>query len=90
MQDFTGKSYTTSPQHVEATDCRLKRDAADAEKIMAKLKVCSPFSDDAYLRNIVNGIVAANDVNVDIFETVGRQTVEKTIGNPIFTHKFKR
>jgi hypothetical protein len=50
MQDFTDLTYT-SPQN-----------ASDLEKIQIKLAVCSPFTSDPTLRNIVNGIVADQDV----------------------------
>ena len=51
MQDFTDLTYTTSPQN-----------ASDLEKIHIKLAVCSPFTSDPTLRNIVNRIVPGPDV----------------------------
>jgi hypothetical protein len=50
MQDFIDLTHTTSPQN------------ASLEKIQIKLAVCSPFTSDPTLRNIVNGIVAGPDV----------------------------
>nr|XP_006818341.1 PREDICTED: peptidyl-glycine alpha-amidating monooxygenase B-like [Saccoglossus kowalevskii] len=58
MQEFTNLSYTTSEQHKDLTEARMKRDTADLEKISSKLAVCSPFSPDSSLRNIVTGVVA--------------------------------
>jgi len=37
MQDFTGLTYATSPQHKESSEARIKRDAFDMEKIRQKL-----------------------------------------------------
>ena len=48
MQDFTDLTYTTSPQHKDSTEARIKRDASDLEKIQTKLAACSPFTSDAY------------------------------------------
>ncbi|KAH3788818.1 hypothetical protein DPMN_166980 [Dreissena polymorpha] len=64
MQDFTDLVYTTSPQHQESTEARIKRDASDLEKMHTKITTCSPYTADPTLRNIVNGIVAGSDVNV--------------------------
>ena len=65
------KTYTTSPQHKDSTEARIKRDASDLEKIRIKLAACSPFTSDPTLRNIVNGIVAGPDVNVQDFDRIG-------------------
>ena len=46
MQDFTDLTYTTSPQHKDSTEARIKRDASDLEKIRIKLAACSPFTSD--------------------------------------------
>jgi hypothetical protein len=51
MQDFTDLTYTTSPQN-----------ASDLDNIQKKLAVCSPFTSDPTLRNIVNRIVPGPDV----------------------------
>ena len=90
MQDFTNLTYTTSPQHKDSTEGRIKRDASDLEKIRIKLAVCSPFTSDPTLRNFVNGIVAGPDVNVHDFESVGNTIIEDIIRKSAFTYKFKR
>ena len=72
MQDFTNLTYTTSPQYNDSTEARIKRDAADLEKIRIKIAACSPFTSDPTLRNFVNGIVAEPDVNVHDFDSESR------------------
>ena len=79
MQDFTNLTYTTSPQHKDSTEARIKRDASDLEKIRIKLAAWSPFTSDPTLRNIANGIVAGPDVNVHDFESVGNKISEDII-----------
>ena len=37
MQEFTNLSYTTSEQHKDSTEEKMKRDAADLEEISSKL-----------------------------------------------------
>lgn len=90
LQDFNNHSFTTNEQHKEGTEARMKRDQSDLEKLKEKLNSCSPFSADPTLRNIVTGIVAEDGVNVDDFQTVGRQIIEKMIGQPVFTYTCKR
>ena len=90
MQNFTGRSYATSEQHKESTEARKTRDANDLEKIEAKIRQCLPFSNDKSLRNIVNGLVAADNVNVDTYRDVGDRIIRNMIGKSVFDHKFKR
>ena len=90
MHDFTNLTYTTSPQHKDSTEARIKRDASDLEKIRIKLAACSPFTSDAIVRNFVNGIVAGPHVKVHDFESVGNKIIEDIIRKSAFTYKFKR
>ena len=90
IQDFTDLTYTTSPQHKDSTEARIKKDASDLEKIRIKLAACSPFTSDPTLRNVVNGIVAGPDVNVHAYESVGNKIIEDIVGKSAFTYKFKR
>ena len=90
MQELNSLSYTTSEQHKDLTKPRMKRDTLDLEKISTKLTSSSPFSEDPSLRNIVNGVVANDNVNVHEFESIGRNIIESVIGQPAFTFSFKR
>ncbi len=90
MQEFTNLSYTTSEQHKDLTEARMKRDAADVEKISSKLVGWSPFLPDPSLRNIVTGVVPEEGVNVHEYESVGHKIMHKMIGQPAFTFSFSR
>ena len=72
MQEFTNLSYSTSEQHKELTKTKMRWDLVDLKKISSKLVGCSPFSPDPSLRNIVNGVVGGEFVNVYEYEEVGR------------------
>lgn len=67
----------------------MNRDHSDLENIKEKLSICTPFSPDPSLRNIVAGVVAKEEVNVHEFETVGSEIIEKMIGKPVFGISFK-
>lgn len=51
MQEFTNLSCITSKQHKDLTEARMKRDAADLEKVRSKLITHSLFFPDYSLRN---------------------------------------
>ena len=90
MQNFNNKIYTTSEQHKGATASRIQRDTADLEKNYTKLEQYSPFSEDASLRNIITGINAADDVNVQDLFIVGREVVKQMEGQPVFEYSYRR
>ncbi|KAG1659992.1 Ester hydrolase C11orf54 [Nymphon striatum] len=90
MQEFNDLAYTTSEQHKDLTGARIERDVSDLLKISAKMTSCSPFSSNPALRNIVNGIVARDDVEVREYDSVGKDIIVKMIGQPVFSFSFKR
>ena len=90
MEELSNVLYVTSEQHKTATPSRLKRDREDFQKIQEKLKEFSPFSDDNTLRNIINGVVAAKNVNVDDCFKIGSALIKKMEHQSIFKFSFKR
>jgi len=87
MQEFTDLSYATPEQHKDMTLARMKMDHDDLEKISTK---CSPFSPDPSPRNVVNGDVAVQDMNVHEYDSVADEIIEKMIRQPVFTFSFSR
>lgn len=90
MQEFANLSYSTSEQHKELTDARMKRDSNDLQKISDKLVGFSPFAPDPSLRNIVTGVVAQDGINVHEYKGVGSTIMQKMVGQPVFTYSFSR
>jgi hypothetical protein len=90
MQEFSHLVYTTSEQHKESTYARMNRDKADREMLIEKLADFSPFTGDATLRNIITGINANDDVNVDDLFAVGNSTVKTIEEQSIFSYSHKR
>jgi hypothetical protein len=90
MQEFSQMVYTTSEQHKESTYARMNRDKADREMLIEKLADFSPFTGDATLCNIITGINANDDVNVDDLFAVGNSTVKTMEGQSIFSYLRKR
>ena len=72
MQNCNKTLYVTSEQHKEATPSKMERDIKDFETLTAKLKQHSPFSDEKALRNIITGLNADTNINVQELFNVGR------------------
>ena len=90
MQNFNKTLYVTSEQHKEATRSSMERDIKDFETLTAKLKQHSPFSDEKALRNIITGLNAETNINVQDLFNVGRNTVKNTEGQSVFNYSYKR
>ena len=91
MQDFTDVAYSTSEQHVEASDTRQKRDCKDTEQLVSFLRRRNPFSkDDTSLRTIVSGVVAHESVNVENAGDIGQMILKSMQGKSINECSFKR
>ena len=90
MQDFSQALYSTSEQHKEASFARMNREKVDLEKLAAKLEHFSPFSDETTLRNIITGVNANEDVNVQDLFTIGCEVVKQMEGKSIFSYSHKR
>jgi len=90
MEDFDKCAFTTSEQHKELTPARKDRDQIDIRKVREKLEKHNPFSTDPSLRNIVTGVEASEEVNVDNYVEVGRKIIEKMEGQLVFSCSWKR
>lgn len=90
MQNFTNIKYSTSDQHQEMGIARQTRDHNDCQIVIEYLKTKSPFEGDTQLRNIANGIVAGDKVNVDRTRDVGLKILESMTGKTLKDHSFKK
>ena len=90
MQDFTDTVFTRSEQHKEAMPSRMERDRTDMAKLATKIEKHSPFSEGKALRNIITGINADTDVNVQDLFSAGKETVTHMEGQAIFSYTYKR
>ena len=90
MQDFTDTVFTRSEQHKVAMLSRMERDRTDVAKLATKLEKLSPFSEEKALWNIITGINANTDVNVQDLFSAGKETVTHMEGQAIFSYTYKR
>ena len=90
MQEFCETVCMTSDQHKDASVPRMARDKDDLAKLAAKLDQHSPFSDEVALRNIITGIDADTNVNVQNLFIVGKDAVMNMEGQAVFSYSHKR
>ena len=90
MQQLTNVLYETSEQHKDLSLSRKERDAVDINKLLTYMKGKSPFKEASSLYNVVTGVQASQDVNVDRAEEIGNKIVKEMVGEPVLSHTFKK
>lgn len=89
MQDFAGSTYTSSEQHKDMTDTRLKRDEKDTRLIACFLEERDPFRECSRLKNIATGVVADSSANAHKACDVGTVILDKMVGHKVSEFSFK-
>ena len=77
MEENIGVLFTTSEQDRTATQSWINRDRSDTIKIHQRLVDASPFKVDMSLHDIINGVTAAESVNVDRFHVIGQEWLRR-------------
>lgn len=90
MQELTPRSYATSIQHKELSASQVRRDETDLGKVAEQLDSFKPFSGDESLHNIITGINANEDVNVQDLFKIGKDIVQKMDGQSVLSYSHKR
>ena len=90
MQELCETVYTTSYQHNDESAPRMARDKDDLAKLAAKIDQQSPFSDVVALPNIITGIYADTNVNVQNLFIAGKDAVTSMEGQDVFSYSHKR
>lgn len=90
MQGFTSQTFSTSFQHKKETTSKINRDKEDFRKMREKLQIFPPFSNEAFLRNIINSVNATSDVNAHNLLTKDRDIVDKIVWKQVFDFSFTR
>jgi 5'-3' exonuclease len=90
MQQLTSITYQTSEQHKDISQARQTRDSRDCSTLLSFIDWRSPFEADSSLRNIVSGISAGSEVNVDDAKRIGYDILNKMVGQHVVKYSFKR
>ena len=88
LQQLTSTKPKSSTDHAWSAPARMKRDAADVEKLNTFFNTYDPFSDDKSLRCITTGIIAHPSVNVDRAEEIGQSILDGMTNKEVDTYTF--
>ena len=80
MQQLASITYETSEQHKDILQARQTRDSSDCRKLLFFIDWRSLFEADSSLRNIVSGISAGSEVNVDDAKRIGYDILNEMVG----------
>ena len=89
MRELTGVQYNLGEQNKDITSARQARDMKDTA-VLATLARGNPFSPDPALRNIMSGVNADNDVNVDCSKATGETISSSMNKKSEAEYTFKR
>lgn len=90
MQQFTGTEYISSEQHKELSTSRLSRDEKDLQTLSSHFENHNPFTGDLSLRNLTNGSIAEDTVNVDNAHQIGMDILKTMQGKTVKEYSFKK
>ena len=80
MVQLTGTQAVTRDEHVELTNCRVRKDNEDLEKMIEFLKIRNPFTvESPDLLSLSQGLVSkvGDEVSCDRAEMLGKRLQEK-------------
>ena len=90
MKLVTKTLYKSSEQHKEQGKARQQRYSSDAEALFEVLDTSSPFRGDPKLRNITNGMVTCESVNVNEAQVIDQKILDDMKGCSIASYTFKK
>ncbi|GFO27370.1 hypothetical protein PoB_005387500 [Plakobranchus ocellatus] len=90
MQEVTGSENTTSGQHAEYSQSRMRRDDEYMRSLLNFLLSRDPFACDETLRSISTDVTADQIVNSDRAKEVGYTILESMKDNAIKDYTFRR
>ena len=90
MQELTSLAYDSGEQSRNILVSHITRDHEDTKIVMRAIRERNVFSDIEGLRNIMNGVSACDDANVDVAKAVGQDILKDMNGTPVLDFKFSR
>ena len=90
MQKFIGISYETNHQHKEVFKARQITDIKDTLALIRYLKERDPFTQNAFLFNIANGVTALENVDVDSAQVIGNNILKSMVDKSVEDYTFRK
>ena len=90
MQSLSGVDFNSGKQNKDICKARMQRDLKDTVTVLTSLAEHSPFAEDPSLCNIMTGVNADSNVNVDAAAEVGTKVLESMTGKSVCSYSFSR
>ena len=90
MQELTGVKYSTGEQNKEMGKTRQHRDKQDTYTLQLALVDRNPVKIQATFRNIMTGVNAGSQVDVDYSKLIGDKIMHSMTNQAVVHYKFKR
>ena len=90
VENFCGIQFSTSDQHVDARDSRIKRDTEDILKIKSWFDCHETFPYQDSIMSISTGVTGGNNINCHNAFEVGKAGLEEIAGTNFHKVSFKR
>lgn len=90
MQSLSGVDFNSGEQNKDICKAGMQCDLKDTVTVLISLAERSPFAEDPSLRNIMTGVNADSNVNVDAAAEVGTKILESMTGKSVCSYSFSR
>lgn len=90
IEKFCNIKFSTSEQHVDARDSRIKRDDADVLKMYEWFKSNDPFPCVDAIMCVSTGVTGGENINCYDYFEIGKNNLEEIIGKPFPQVSFPR
>ena len=90
MQSLSGVDFNSGEQNKDICKARMQCDLKDTVTVLTSLAERSPLAEDPNLRNIMTGVNADSNVNVDAAAEVGTKILESMTGKSVCSYSFSR
>ncbi|XP_057656427.1 uncharacterized protein LOC130893976 [Diorhabda carinulata] len=90
MEKMCGVAFTSSEQHVEMRESRIKRDTSDSKKLMDWFTQHQPFPKVADILCLTTGVVGDSTINCHMAKEIGLLSIDRIVGGDFETVKFYR
>ena len=90
MQSLSGVDCNSGKQNKDICKAGMQCDLKDTVTVLISLAERSPFAEDPSLRNIMTGVNADSNVNVDAAPEVGTKILESMTGKSVCSYSFSR
>ena len=81
LEDFSGITFLTSEQYVNARETRVKRDNSDITKLQNRLELNNPFSNTAtVVISLETSITGTGLINCHVSKKIGEKIMAQFVG----------